>query len=169
MRWRHAGCGACAAIPFTPALTLDTLKLSNIIERVVHAQLILADPSMLLKGRASTPGFGAMDRGEEVEQEQAAKVKRRGAKKASRGGSPPSTASSGDADGSPLSSMGSVMGSMDDMPLSIEEVLGLEAAGGDRRRSRKGKSSEKKEASSSPPTVAAPGGTAGGGGRYLKK
>ena len=113
-------------------------------------QLILADPSMLLKGRASTAGFGTMDRGEEVQQEQEVRQRKGKSKKARA------------KDGSAMASMAS-MASMDgdSAGLSIEEILGIEAEGDSMRR-RKNKTPSKQESDSVTSTAAT------SGGRYLK-
>ena len=118
-------------------------------------QLVLADPSMLLKERASTSGFGTMDRGEEVQQEQEAAVRRKKGNKVKKPKRDSALSSMDDA--RPL---GSVDEGPDQDSPSIEEVLGLEMGG----RRRKSRTSEKKD------TGAAAAPTAGrSGGRYLKK
>ena len=119
-------------------------------------QLVLADPSMLLKGSTSASGFGAMDRGEEVEQEKEAAVRRKKGNKDKKA-KKDSALSSMDNNIKPLSSVDEVPGQDS---LSIEEALGLEM-GGKRQRSR---TSEKKDGG-----VAATTTSGRKGGRYLKK
>ena len=105
---------------------------------------------MLLKGRASTAGFGTMDRGEEVQQEQEVRQRKGKSKKARA------------KDGGAMASMAS-MASMDgdSAGLSIEEILGIEAEGDSMRR-RKNKTPSKQESDSVTSTAAT------SGGRYLK-